>query len=356
MLSVVCGEAILLISKRTLPRLYARICAARRVLIAEAMTTTIRYVSLSLLASAAVSGCATDTDNTDNSNAVEAALSSAEQTAFNFFVNKGLSKVQSAGIIGNLMQESGVDPTAVEIGGGPGRGIAQWSVGGRWDTSPNDNVTAFASARGLSRLALNTQLDFIWFELTTFSGYGLSSLRAATTVTQAVTVFQDKFEICGTCDSSRRISFAQQALSAFGGSAGNALVSVHSGKCMDVTGDGTANGTNIELFSCNGRGSQAFQIVPIGSDVKLVHTHSGKCVDVKGSGTANGTNIQLFSCNGTAAQSFKMTHPSSGVATFVNTNSNKCVEVTGFSTADRTNIELFTCNGGTNQQWRVAAQ
>jgi len=182
--------------------------------------TAVRYASLCLLASAAAAGCASDGDSSDDTGLSEAALSSSEQTAFNFFVSKGLTKIQAAGVIGNLMQESSVNPAAVEFGGGPGRGIAQWSVGGRWDTSHNDNVTWYASTHGISRGALSTQLNFIWYELTTFSGYGLSSLRAATTVTQAVTAFQDKYEICGTCDSSRRITFAQQALSAYGGSGG----------------------------------------------------------------------------------------------------------------------------------------
>ena len=150
----------------------------------------------------------------------ESALSNSEQIAFNFFVSKGLTKTQAAGVIGNLMQESSVIPTAIQFGGGPGRGIAQWSVGGRWNTSHNDNVTSYASARGISRWALNTQLNFIWYELATFSGYGLSSLRAATTLTQAVVAFQNRYEICGTCDSSRRIQFAQQALAAYGGGGG----------------------------------------------------------------------------------------------------------------------------------------
>ena len=54
-------------------------------------------------------------------------------TACNYFVGKGLTNFQSAGIVGNLDQESGVNPSSVQAGG-PGRGIAQWSVGGRWDT------------------------------------------------------------------------------------------------------------------------------------------------------------------------------------------------------------------------------
>src|SRR5262252_9474223 len=136
------------------------------------------------LASMIVTACATDEnagDGTDDTSMSEAALSSNEQTAFNFFVSKGLTKVQAAGVIGNLMQESGMSPTIAQIRGGPGRGIAQWSVGGRWDTSHNDNVTWFANQHKESRTALNTQLNFIWYELTTFSGYGLASLRAATT-------------------------------------------------------------------------------------------------------------------------------------------------------------------------------
>src|ERR1051325_10039043 len=94
-----------------------------------------------------------------------------DQTAYNFFVGKGLTNVQAAGIVGNLDQESGVNPNAVQYGGGPGRGIAQWSVGGRWDTSYHANAVWFAGQRGESVWSLNLQLEFIWYELTTF-GYG----------------------------------------------------------------------------------------------------------------------------------------------------------------------------------------
>ena len=105
---------------------------------------------------------------------------------------------------------------AVEYGGGPGRGIAQWSVGGRWDTSRNDNMTAYAAQVGGSRWALNTQLDFTWYELTNFSGYGLASLRAATTVSAATVAFEVKFEACGACNQSTRIANANQVLRDYG--------------------------------------------------------------------------------------------------------------------------------------------
>ncbi|MBA3539205.1 MAG: hypothetical protein H0T79_06225 [Deltaproteobacteria bacterium] len=151
----------------------------------------------------------------------EAALTNNQRTAFNYFVSKGLTKVQSAGIVGNMMQESSVSPTAVEFGGGPGRGIAQWSVGGRWDTDRAGNVKAFAAARGVSRWAMTTQLDFVWHELTVVGGYGLSEIRAATTLATAVYAFQSKFERCGTCAQAKRITYAQQVLSAYGGGGGS---------------------------------------------------------------------------------------------------------------------------------------
>ena len=68
------------------------------------------------------------------------------QTAFDFFVGHGLTKEQSAGIVGNLMAESGdpINPRAVQPGG-PGRGIAQWSVGGGRSPSRNSQCCCVSS-------------------------------------------------------------------------------------------------------------------------------------------------------------------------------------------------------------------
>lgn len=145
-----------------------------------------------------------------------AELFANDKACYTYFVGKGLTPFQSAGIVGNLDQESGADPTAVQPGG-PGRGIAQWSTGGRWDTSSGDNLAAYASSHGgVSVWGLGVQLDFIWYELTTFPGYGLAALKATTNVTDATTVFMSKFEICGTCASTNRINYAKAVLAAYG--------------------------------------------------------------------------------------------------------------------------------------------
>lgn len=168
---------------------------------------------------ALVGACSAAPAPGDDENAVSAgeqALTSNEKAAFDFFVTKGLSKVQAAGVVGNLIQESNVLPGSVQPGG-PGRGIAQWSVGGRWNADHDDNVAWYAATQGGSTGSLTTQLDFIWYELETFSAYGLSKLRAASTITAATVVFQQDFEGCGQCEQSTRVSYAQQVLSAYGG-------------------------------------------------------------------------------------------------------------------------------------------
>lgn len=135
---------------------------------------------------------------------------SAARTAFEFFVARGLGPVQAAGIVGNLLQESNVNPAAVQAGG-PGRGIAQWSTGARWDS-----LLRFARANHGSPLALDTQLQFLWHELTATPALGLDALRAARSVAAATRAFARSFEVCGVCNHPRRVAFAEAVLRAFG--------------------------------------------------------------------------------------------------------------------------------------------
>jgi len=138
-----------------------------------------------------------------------AAKSNAE-VAFDFFRQRGLTKAQSAGIVGNLVQESNVNPNADQAGG-PGKGIAQWSSPGRWDT-----LEKYARSRHAPAEKLSTQLWFIWHELKTVPAFGLQELRHAKTVAEATRVFEKKYEICGECNEPRRVAEAQSTLRNYG--------------------------------------------------------------------------------------------------------------------------------------------
>lgn len=174
---------------------------------------SLRACTLAL--TAALLGACSSTPASEDVASSGAAVTAADQTAYEYFVGQGLTSYQAAGIVGNLDQESNMNPTVAQYGGGPGRGIAQWSAGGRWDTDANDNVVWYAGTKGESATSLQLQLQFIWYELTTFSGYGLSELRASTNVTAATVAFETYYEGCGECDQSNRIDYAEAALAAF---------------------------------------------------------------------------------------------------------------------------------------------
>ena len=199
-------------------------------------------------------GCASEAPVEGEGASSNALSTSANQhTAYSFFVGKGLTKIQSAAIVGNLIQESGVSPTIAQAGG-PGRGIAQWSVGGRWDHTPGDNLHSFAASRGESATSLDAQLEFIWFELENFPQYGLAKLENAKTLSTAVVAFQTDFEVCGACNQSRRIQDAQSVLNAFGNEATpvdtNDQSGPSNGGTSGTSGTSNANNTPAEEAGC----------------------------------------------------------------------------------------------------------
>ncbi|SCE08137.1 Ricin-type beta-trefoil lectin domain-containing protein, partial [Streptomyces sp. SolWspMP-sol7th] len=75
------------------------------------------------------------------------------------------------------------------------------------------------------------------------------------------------------------------------------------GRCLDITGNGTANGTQVQLWDCGGAGGQVWQQQADGS---LRNPQSGRCLDSPDGATANGTRLRIWDCNGSAAQKFAL--------------------------------------------------
>jgi type 1 glutamine amidotransferase len=116
-----------------------------------------------------------------------------------------------------------------------------------------------------------------------------------------------------------------------------------SGKCVDVNGASTADGTKIQLWTCDSSTKQQWTVN--GNTLRAFN----KCMNVAGGSTANGALVQLSTCNGSGAQNW--TPGANG--SLVNTQSNKCLDANGASTANGTQLIIWTCHGGTNQRWTL---
>lgn len=126
--------------------------------------------------------------------AAELPQTGSEDTAWNFFISKGFTKEQTAGILGNLQQEHGFK-TSQAAGG---LGIAQW-IGGRADklrSKPN-------------HLDFNVQLQYIMEEFASNESRAYDRVKAATSVYEATLAFQDGYERCGDCRFATRLGYAQ---------------------------------------------------------------------------------------------------------------------------------------------------
>jgi hypothetical protein len=121
------------------------------------------------------------------------------------------------------------------------------------------------------------------------------------------------------------------------------------GKCLDVVGGGTGNGAAVQLYSCYDTGNQRWVRLDDGS---LQNPQSGRCLDLPGGVAADGTQLQIYDCNGTAAQ--RWTVPTRGVVIGpVVGPSAKCLDARGGSSADGTAVQLYACNGSGAQLWSV---
>ncbi|WP_329103472.1 glycosyl hydrolase family 18 protein [Micromonospora sp. NBC_01699] len=116
------------------------------------------------------------------------------------------------------------------------------------------------------------------------------------------------------------------------------------GKCVDIAAAGTANGTPIQLYACNGSTAQRWT-VSTDSTIRGL----GKCLDVTSASTTNGAKIQLWDCNGSGAQVWQ--GQSNG--TVRNPASNKCLDVTDKSSADGTRLQIWDCYNTSNQIWQL---
>lgn len=122
------------------------------------------------------------------------------------------------------------------------------------------------------------------------------------------------------------------------------IVGQQSGRCVDVTAAGTANGTAVQLYDCNGTGAQQWQQR---SDGSLVNPASGRCLDVTAASTANGARVQIYDCNGTGAQKWQV----GAGGNLTNPQSGKCLDANGSTNSSY--LQIWDCAGSANQHWTV---
>src|SRR5690348_541154 len=107
------------------------------------------------------------------------------------------------------------------------------------------------------------------------------------------------------------------------------LVNPVSGRCLDVTGGSSSDGTQVEIWSCTGGENQSWTSTAAG-ELRVTIRGVTKCLDAPG--TANGTGIVISSCDGGAGQQWTV----GADQTIIGVQSGKCLDIVANGTANGT--------------------
>ena len=125
---------------------------------------------------------------------------------------------------------------------------------------------------------------------------------------------------------------------------GEVLRGVGSGRCVDVPGFSTSNGTALDLWDCNGGGNQSWNW----TTQKQLTVYGNKCMTIGGDGASAGSPVIITDCTGAANQAWQL-NPDLSVTSVADPG--LCLDAAGAGTGNGTGVDVWYCNGQSNQQW-----
>ncbi|MGW3116430.1 RICIN domain-containing protein [Streptomyces sp. NPDC001107] len=130
------------------------------------------------------------------------------------------------------------------------------------------------------------------------------------------------------------------------GAGGSQVVGKQSGRCLDIYNNTITNGTQAELWDCNGGQNQAWTYTAR----KELVVYGNKCLDAYNQGTTNGTKVVIWDCNGQNNQKWNVNSD----GTLTNVDAGLCLDAYSNGTANGTSIVLWSCGTGDNQKWTLS--
>ncbi|MBD0839930.1 RICIN domain-containing protein [Streptomyces sp. TRM68416] len=133
------------------------------------------------------------------------------------------------------------------------------------------------------------------------------------------------------------------------------LVSVRSGKALDVKGFSTADGTRIQQYTDQNTANQQWRLKDAGGGYyELVNRNSGKVLGIAGNSTAQRAAAEQQTDTSATSQEWRIdTVGGSDAVTFTSRSSGLVLDVSGGATAQGAEVIQYPGHGGTNQQWRL---
>ncbi len=123
-------------------------------------------------------------------------------------------------------------------------------------------------------------------------------------------------------------------------------------KVIDVTGAGTEDETNVQLYARNNSDSQKFKFTKTDDGYyKMEALHSGKVLDVYAGSQQNGANVDQYTWNGSDAQKWTVKYVGNGYYNLISKCNGHYLDVEGGISSSGTNIRTVTNNNSLAQKF-----
>ena len=125
------------------------------------------------------------------------------------------------------------------------------------------------------------------------------------------------------------------------------------GSCLDMSGAGTDNGVNLQIWGIAGVDQQRFQVTATGSgSYWITAVHSGRRLDIDGPSRSSGANIHQWDAHNGNSQKWYIKYAGNGYYTIQSVYSGKFLDVSGGGSGNGTNVWQYDGNGTAAQLWR----
>jgi hypothetical protein len=179
-----------------------------------------------------------------------------------------------------------------------------------------------------------------------FADLGLGATASVRNVWNAADLGSKTTSYTVTVPAHEAVLLTITGTDAPGGSRVGAIVGAQSHRCLDINNFATTNGTQAQLWDCNGQDNQRWTY----TTAKQLTIYNGtKCLGANNQGTANGTQVVIWDCTGQPDQRWDL-NPDGTVR---GVQSGLCLDASNAGTANGTKIILWSCGTGDNQKWSL---
>ena len=225
-------------------------------------------------------------------------------------------------------------------------GITEWSTGAYGNNEDRSQTLSVPGAEAL-KVSISGETELNYDFITVYDSNGNQIQRLHGGINSSFIVNGDSVRVRLTSDGSVTRSGVTVTIKSTPRYVFRKLVN-GKGKCLDLEGQNTGNGSAIHHWSCHGQDSQLWYMDVDG--LLRNKTDPNKCADAAGGGTSKGTKVHIWDCHGGNNQ--RWVWQGSTLRITSNLSMSLDIKDAWWGAFDGQDAHLWTYHGGWGQSWR----